>query len=534
MNMQLYNNTGVLSRFILRRDRVRIPVWLFSLSLTTFVVAQAFTDLYATDQDRQAIAETMKNPAMSAMVGQGYGLENYTIGAMMAHQMLLFTALAVAIMSILLVARHTRADEEDGRIEMIRSLPTGRLSNLSATVLVVSGVNVLLALIVGFGLYALGIESMDLHGSLLYGTALGATGIFFTAITALFAQLSENVRGTMGLAFAVLGVAYLIRAIGDAGNEMMSWFSPLGWVLGAEIYVNNYLWPILLTIFVSLIIAILAFYLNAIRDLESGFISAKPGRKHASRFLQSPFGLAFRLQRTSIIAWAFGMLLLGASYGSVMGDLESFFAGNEMMQELLVLADGFSLTEQFIPLLMTIMAMISTVSALMVMLKIKGEEKRHRIEHLLGRAVSRTQLLGGYFVISVVVGFVMLSLTAVGLWSAALAVMEDGIAFGTIYGAAIVFLPAMWIMIGLAVLLIGMAPNLSGLTWLYLGYSFIVVYLGGLLDFPGWMGNLSPFGYIPDLPVEDMDFMKATILTIIAVGLTIIGFIGYRNRDIEG
>src|SRR5690625_2936230 len=111
---------------------------------------------------------------------------------MMAHQMLLFTGLAVAIMSILLVARHTRADEEDGRIEMIRSLPTGRLANLNATVLVVSGVNVLLALMVGFGLYALGIESMDLHGSLLYGAALGATGIFFTAVTALFAQLSEK------------------------------------------------------------------------------------------------------------------------------------------------------------------------------------------------------------------------------------------------------------------------------------------------------------------------------------------------------
>ncbi|MDQ7862150.1 hypothetical protein RCO48_17630 [Peribacillus frigoritolerans] len=39
---------------------------------------------------------------------------------MMAHQMLLLTAMAVGIMSILLVTRHTRADEEDGRIEMIR------------------------------------------------------------------------------------------------------------------------------------------------------------------------------------------------------------------------------------------------------------------------------------------------------------------------------------------------------------------------------------------------------------------------------
>ena len=239
----------------------------------------------------------MLNPAMSAMVGRGYGLDNYTIGAMMAHQMLLFTALAVGIMSILLVARHTRADEEDGRIELIRSLPTGRLSNLHATMLVLFGMNLLLALVIGFALYALGIESMDLEGSLLYGAALGATGIFFTALTAVFAQVSESSRGTTGLSFTVLGGAYLIRAIGDAGNETLSWFSPLGWVLGAEVYVNNYWWPILLTVGVALVLAVLALYLYAIRDLESGYLPTKPGRKYASKFLLSPLGLTLRLQR---------------------------------------------------------------------------------------------------------------------------------------------------------------------------------------------------------------------------------------------
>src|SRR5699024_5667952 len=151
-------------------------------SILTSEVAMAFTDLYPSDIERQTVAETMKNPAMAAMVGQGYGLDDYTNGAMLAHQMLLFTGIAVAIMSILFVARHTRADEEDGRIELVRSLPTGRLSNLTAGISVISGINVLLALLIGLGLYALGIESMDLYGSLLYGAALGTIGIFFASI----------------------------------------------------------------------------------------------------------------------------------------------------------------------------------------------------------------------------------------------------------------------------------------------------------------------------------------------------------------
>lgn len=534
MSKQLYKNTRVLSGLTLRRNRVQIPVWLISLSALTMIVAIAFTDLYKNEGERQAIAETMKNPAMTAMVGQGYGLENYTNGAMMAHQMLLFTAVAVAIMSILLVVRHTRADEEDGRIEIIRALPAGRLANLNSTILVLVGTNVLLALIVGFGLNALGIESMDLEGCLLYGAALGATGIVFTAITALFAQLSESSRGTIGFSITILLIAYLIRAVGDVSNEALSWFSPLGWVLGTEVFVNNYWWPILLTVGVALILVILSLYLNAIRDLEAGFLPAKSGRKKASPFLLSPLGLVLRLQRTGLIAWAVGMFILGASYGSVLGDLESFFADNDMMKNLLPPVKGFSLTEQFLTMLMSVISMICTIPPLMAMLKLKGEERKNRTEHLLSRAVSRIRMIGSYFVISIVCGFVMLSLAAIGLGLVGNSVMEEGVAFGRIYSAAMVYLPAIWIMIGIAALFIGIMPKLSGLVWAYLSYSFFVVYLGGLLQLPEWMSRLSPYGHIPKLPVEEVNYMKVVILTVIALIIIALGFVGYKKRDIQG
>jgi len=530
MASNLNFQTSSLIRFIIRRDRVRIPIWIVSLTAVTFLTAMAFEDLYMTDMDRQAIAETMRNPAMTAMVGKGFGLDHYTNGAMMAHQMLLFTAIIVGLMSILLTARHTRVDEEDGRIELIRSLPVGRLSNLSATVLVLVGTNVLLAILIGFGLYTLRIESMDLNGSLLYGAALGATGIFFTSTTIVFAQLAENSRGTIGLSFAVLGVSYLIRAIGDVSNETLSWFSPLGWLLSSEVYVNNYWWPILLTLGAAVVLFILAYYLNAIRDVGAGFFPSKPGKKHASYFLQSPLGLAFRLQRTGIIAWAIGMFVLGASYGSVLGDLESFLENVEMMKEVLASTEGFSLTEQFISMLMSILAMISTIPALMAILKLKGEEGKNRTEHLLSRAVSRSKLLTSYVIVSFGSGFLALSLAAIGLWSAG----GGAVSFNTIYSAASVYLPAMWIMIGLAVLFIGLVPKFSGLAWMYLLYSFIVVYLGRLLQFPEWMSNLSPYGHVPQLPVEDMNVTSISTLTVIAIVFTLIGFVFYNKRDLYG
>lgn len=532
MSSNLVAKTGYLSRFIFRLDRIRIPIWIISLTFFTIIVPTAFKDLYSSQQERDAMAQTMANPAMTAMTGPA-DLSNYTVGVMTAHQMLLMTAAIVGLMSILLVTRHTRADEEDGRLEMVRSLPTGRLSYLNAALLVVAVTCIGLALINGFGLYALGIESMDLEGSLLYGTALGATGLFFAGVTAVFAQLSDSARGTIGYSIAVLLIAYLFRAITDVSNEKLSWISPLAWVTKAKVYDTNNWWPIVLMLAVSLVLYIVANYLNAIRDLDRGFLPSKAGRKYASRFLQSPIGLALRLQRIGIISWAIGMYVLGASYGSVLGSLESFFSDNEAMKQLFQPTEGVTLVEQFIPMLMIVISLLGTIPPIMAINKLRGEEKKERIVHLLGRTVSRTKLLGSYFIISIVNGFVMISLAALGLWSAGTAVVEGGLSFGMIFGAAMSYYPAMLVMISLAVLLIGLYPKLTSFIWLYVFYSFIVLYLGGLFQFSDWVGNISPFGPVPQIPIEDFSFRPLLLLSILAIMFTVIGFFGFNKRDIE-
>lgn len=234
--------TGNLARLILRRDRFRILVWMFGFWVITIMTAKAFDDLYPTQAERQQIAPTMENPAITALIGRGYGLDQYTVGAMMAHQMLAMTLLIIGVMAVLLVVRHTRTDEEDGRTELIRSLPTGRLATTSATLLVMTGAFVVLGLITGISLYSLGIESMDMNGSLLYGAALSATGFLFSATTALCSQLAQSSKGAIGLSFLFLGIFYLIRAVGDVTNEAISWFSPFGWVLESQVYVHNYWW----------------------------------------------------------------------------------------------------------------------------------------------------------------------------------------------------------------------------------------------------------------------------------------------------
>lgn len=530
----LFTNTGLLSWSILRRDRIRIPIWIISLVLFTVMTAAILPDLYTTGAEREIMAETMKNPAITVMLGPGYGLDNYTDGPMMAHFMLVFSALATGIMGILLTSRHTREDEEQGRIEMIRSLPVGPLSPLTSTFIIVALTSILLSILTGIGLYSLGYETIDLAGSMLYGASLGAIGIFFSALTGLFAQVTSNNRATVGFSFSLLIFFYILRGIGDIGNEVLSLVSPLGLILRSQVYVNNYWWPVFATLGISLLIFGLSLYLNSIRDLGSGFLPTRPGRKNASRLLLSPLGLSLRLQRTSIIAWTVGMFILGISYGSILGDLEGFLNSSEIIEQMIPQAEGMNITERFITMLITILSILGTIPILIYVLKLNGEEKRNRSEQILSKAVSRNSLLGSYTIIALISAPIIQLISLLGLWSAGIFVMEDPISLNSLIKAGFVHLPAMWMMVGLAVLLIGFMPKLTSLTWAYLGYSFFIVYMGDMLQLPEWMANLSPFGHIPQIPIEEINFLSLTILTIISILLIGAGLMGYKRRDIMG
>ncbi|MBT2581514.1 ABC transporter permease [Planococcus sp. ISL-109] len=530
---QLFDHTWSLMRFVLRRDRIRLPVWILSFILASVGAVVAFDNLYGDQAEREAIAETMENPAMIAMVGPNYGVDDYTTGAMTAHEMLVMTAAIVALMNILLVSRHSRGDEEEGRLELVRALPVGQLSSLSAVLLVLTGANVLLGVLTGVSMAALQAEGVGLHGSLLYGAALGATGLVFAGLTAVFAQLSQNARGTTGLSIAALLLFYMIRAIGDVVSEPLALSSPLGWILRAKPFVENTWWPVLLSVGVAVALSALALYLNAIRDHDSGFLPTRAGRTEASATLRGPFGLAWRLQRTGLIAWSVALFILGVSYGSVLGEIERFFEGIDIFQQMIVEQQGFSLIELFIPVLSSVMAILASIPAIMVMLKVKTEEKNGRLEHVVGRAVSRWRVTFSYWLLAVLTATVMLLLTGLGLGLLGNAMLEETIPLGTYVGASFVYLPAILFMIGVSLLFIGFLPSWASIVWLYLGFSFFVVYLGELLQLPDWVGKLTPYGHIPSIPLEEVDYGVLALLLGIAVILSVMGAAGFRSRDLK-
>ncbi|PSL43295.1 ABC-2 type transport system permease protein [Salsuginibacillus halophilus] len=533
MNERLFSGTFAIFCFILRRDRLRAPLWLFALTATSLAVALSFVDLYASAEERQAVAQTMVNPATTALIGQGHGLDDYTYGAMLAHQMLGMTALTAGVMSILLVIRHTRAQEEDGQLELLGALPVGRLAVPGAALLYVSGLNILIALFTGAGLTVLQLESITAGSSFLYGAAIGTAGIFFAALTLFVSQAAESSRGALGLSVTGLVAFYGLRAVGDTVNETFLYATPFGWLQEMQVYVEDHALYLFLPVAAAVIFAFSALQLHRRRDAGAGMLPARAGRRDGGRFLTSVFSLVFRLQRTSWMFWALGMILLGAVYGSVLSETETFFAEVEIIQVLIAAEGDTALIDQFLAMFMSVLAVAASIPTLLSLLRLKSEEKRGRLEALYTLPVPRLRVYGVYVATGMITSIIMLTAAAAGLWGAAAVTMEESFTFGAVFTAALVFVPALAVMLGLAALILGVSPALSPLIWVYLLYGYIVIYMGELFQFPDGMDYTTPYGYVPEYPAEDVAALPLVGMVTAAVIFAALGAWLYRRRDLD-
>lgn len=524
--------TAQLIRLNLRRDRVRLSVWVLTLVLSSAATAAAFADLYPTAASRQTVAQTMGTPAGLAMSGPKRYLDDYNLGSVMSHQMLGFVVVMVAIMSILTVVRHTRTEEATGRAELLRSTVVGRHAYVTAALVVATIASVAVGLLTTVSLGALGLEGIDWPGSVLYGAAHTAVGVVFAGVAALTAQISEHPRGASGMALAVLGLAYVLRAVGDVGNGVLSWLSPIGWSQATYAYVDDRWWPLVVSLVATAALVAAALELSTRRDLGAGLRPARGGRPVASGFLVRPLGLALRLHRGMLIGFGVGMLLLGVSYGSVLGEIENMISGVDILEEAIAEMGGASMAESFASMITMIMAIIGSVYVVMAALRANAEESAGRAEPLLATALSRTRWLASHLVVAMVGGALMVAASGLGFGLAAAASMQDGTFVLQLLGASLAYVPALWVVAGVTAVVFGLRPRVTVLAWAVPAYAFVVGYLGQILQFPGWLNNLSPFGHVPRVPAAQMTWWPLLILTTVAAALVALGLAGFGRRDI--
>ena len=168
--MDSLTGTLALARLALRLDRVRLTVWVLGLAVLPMSTAANYFKLYPTQADLRAVSGVLTNPSLVALSGP---LFDVSIGGLTAWKIGVTEFILVALMSLLTVVRHTRADEETGRLELVGAAVVGRLAPLTAALLVTVLANLAVAVLTALGLLATGLPAA---GSVAFGLATGLAG----------------------------------------------------------------------------------------------------------------------------------------------------------------------------------------------------------------------------------------------------------------------------------------------------------------------------------------------------------------------
>lgn len=521
------NATGALVRLVLRRDRARIPIWTLSLTALVLVSAVSIRDLYPDPAELATYAATVEgNPALVALSGPAHALD--TMGGRIAWEVWVF-GVAVALMALLAVVRHTRLEEENGRTELVRATVVGRHAHSAAALAVVAATCTLVG-----GLVALGLAALDLPlaGSLTLGASFTAVGLVFAGVGLLAAQVVGHARAATGLGGGLLGLAFLLRAVGDVGTGALSWLSPLGWMQATQPYAGDRWWPLLLSVAAAAVTVAVALRLADHRDVGAGLIATRPGPASAGPRLRSELGLAWRLQRGSVLGWSVGLFIGGGAMGSVAHTADELVGDNEQIRDYLAQIGGADLTDIFLASVLAYLALVAGGFALQSATRLRSEETAGRAEPILGAAVSRRSWSGSHLAVCFGGSVVALAAGGLGIGAAhAVAVGEPG-QVPRLVAAALAFLPAVWCLAALAAALFGCAPRALPLVWAALAFCVVVSLLGQVLGLPEAVRELSPFQHVAQVPAVAPGVATLALTTAVAAALVAVGQRGIARRDL--
>ncbi|WP_116244849.1 ABC transporter permease [Nocardiopsis sp. FIRDI 009] len=531
--MNTLTGTGHLIRFVLRRDRLRMAVWTASLVGLLAMTVPTLAEMFAEPAQRMARAAVMATPTGIVFGGPGYGLEEYRLGAMVANEMTQTLLVALAVMSVLHVVRHTRAEEESGRAELLRANVLGPSAQMTAAL----ATNALVCAVIG-GLLTLvlvgnGLAAAD---SAAFGGGVALAGITFGALAAVCAQVSEHARGAGGLSFLAVGVLFMFRVVGDIaerGGSAPSWFSPFAWAQQTRMFDDLRWWPLALYAPVIAVLFALAYSLAGRRDLGAGLVSARPGPAGAGPLLTGVFALHLRQQRVSIAVWTAAVALFALSFGTLVSEIDVMAGQNPELMARMGL-DATNMTEGFLGMLVLYVVMATVAFAVLSVLRTRAEESSGRAELTLAAAVGRIRWMGSAVLVSVLAATLMLLLGGLAMGVGAGLVTEDAGWIRTVAEASAAQLPVVLLFVGLTTLLLGVAPRLVGLVWAWYGYGLVVAVFGLIMDLPEWLLDAGPFQLLAQPPTEEFDAVPFLAVLAVAGAAAAAGLGGFRRRDLVG
>ncbi|MFG1931160.1 ABC transporter permease [Mycobacterium sp. NPDC048908] len=513
--------TGLL-RLALRRDRIRLSVWVAVLTLMMVYAPNAIKLAYPEEAQRLARVNLLKTPAGMMLGGPMFGGNETDLGVMMANELMLTLIVTASILAITTVIRHTRAEEENGSAELVLSSVVGRHARTYAALILVGGVNAVLAVTMTLAMASTGFRVVDTAAM-----CLGITGVamVFGAAAAVTAQLWRQARAATGAAMGALAAAALVRGIGDVINNSgsaLSWFSPIAWAQQMRPFVDLRWWPFALLVALALALMTLAAWLESRRQYDDG-VMPSTGEKPNARPIRGVLGLHLTLQRGQAVGWTVGLFLAGLAFGSMTKSLLDAAKDNELLARVLAAQgnDGvYTTMTQFL-------AAAATAYVVSAVLRVYSDEQSGLGEAVLAGAVSRWRWLLTTVAAALIGSVVLMFFAGLGNGLGAGLTLGEPATIARLTLAGLAYVPAMAVIAGVAALAVAVRSTWIG--WLAVTFVVTSLYLGALLRLPRWLIDLSPVGRTT--APSHYSAVALTVMVVAAAALTLMAGWMYRNRD---
>lgn len=532
---------GVMIRLIIRRDRIKLPLWIIGFVLLLVAMIPLLRDMYGDQESLDTMHTTFSaNPAGLFMTGP---MDEPTFGAFMTLETLLWWGVAIAFINALLIVRHTRHNEEIGAQELLLSGQLHRASGLMAALVVAFGVNAVIA----FGL-ALGVEAMSSEWSTsqswLYAVAMGVFGFVWAGLAAVVVQLVESARGANGILAGLIGGGFVLRGIGDfmgttgeSGVHEPAWvsyLSPFGWLQTTRPLTQPDWQPLVVMLVFTLAMVALGFLLLSRRDVGEGLLPSRKGNLRASRLLASPLGLTLYLQRGVFIGWFLAVLAMVSTIGALvpqMGDI--FDSSDSMRQTIEAIGGAGALVPSFMSAMMAIVCLMVFAYALHGLGRLRSEEASGHLENLLATSLPRFKWAGLHVAVVFMGGLLMLAATGGLLALLTNSLSEHNLDIREYTLAGLSYAPVLLVFMALYLLLFGLLPRLAGgVTWLYFGFVAFALWLGPIVQLNQAIMNLSVLEHLSAPPAESIETFPLVVLTLVSVFVATIGVLAWRRRDL--
>ncbi len=290
----------------------------------------------------------------------------------------------------------------------------------------------------------------------------------------------------------------------------------------------------LLPLVVTVALVGVSFAVLEHRDLGAGLVPTRPGPPAGTPSLRSPLTLAWRLQRGLLVGWLVGFAVVGIVLGGIAGNVTSFVDSPQVADMLAKLGGkAGSLGDVFLSTELRFMAIGAAAYGISAALRLRSEEADLHTEQVLATSVSRHALLAGHAVIALGGSALLLLVLGAGLALGA-ASQYGGVAaaLGHLLPAALAPIPAVWVCVGLALVVYGALPKVVIIAWALLTAFLIVGELGPLLGLPNAVVDLSPFSHGTVAPGDSIPGIPLVALALVAAALVLAAGMTFRRRDL--